>query len=247
MTLEKFFMENPKVGIGVSGGVDSSYLLYAAHKYDATIKAYYIKTAFQPEFEFRDAKKLSEQLGVELNVLELDIMSNASAVANERDRCYHCKKFIFGALLEQAHADGCKVVIDGTNATDDASDRPGIKALLELGVRSPLRECGIKKMELRRLSKEAGLFTWDKPPFACLATRIPHGQSLTSELLKRVEMAEESLSALGFSDFRVRVHDGAARLQFQADQIGQAITKRTDITKAVKQHFPIVLIDLDGR
>jgi uncharacterized protein len=180
-------------------------------------------------------------------VLEKNILDNAQVVSNPPDRCYFCKKAVFGAICSQALADGIPLVIDGTNASDDAADRPGIKALAELSVRSPLRECGITKDEVRRLSKEAGLFTWNKPAYACLATRIPSGRAITEELLQRIEKAEDALFTLGFTDFRVRVLGKAARLQFPQEQINDVFTKRTDILKAIKAYFPAVLLDLESR
>ena len=247
MTLERFFKENNSVALGFSGGVDSSYLLYAGLRYGADIRAYYVRTSFQPEFELQDAYKLAKQVGAEITVIELDILDNEVVVSNPLDRCYHCKAFIFGAVKKRALADGIPLVIDGTNASDDADDRPGMKALTELSVRSPLRECGITKEEVRRLSKEAGLFTWDKPAYACLATRIPTGRIITQEILLSVEKAEEALFTLGFTDFRVRVFHDAARLQFPQDQMSKALDKRMDIVKMIKPHFPIVVLDLEGR
>jgi len=247
LTLEQFFKENPKIAIGFSGGVDSSYLLFAGLHYGADIRAYYVKSAFQPRFEFADAKKLASHIGAKMHVPEIDVLGNEQVLQNPPDRCYHCKLAIFGSLVKQAAANGYPLVIDGTNASDDASDRPGMKALEELGVRSPLRECGLTKDDVRRLSKEAGLFTWDKPSYACLATRIPTGRAITGELLQGVEKAEDALFALGFSDFRVRVYNEAARLQFPQDQMILALEKKEEIIGAMKAHFPIILLDLEGR
>ena len=247
MTLERFFKENTSVALGFSGGVDSSYLLYAGVQYGADIKAYYIKTAFQPEFEQQDAYELTKQIGVAITVLELNVLDDEKVVSNQPERCYHCKAAIFGALKKQALTDGFQLVIDGTNASDDADDRPGMKALAELSVRSPLRECGITKDEVRRLSKEAGLFTWNKPAYACLATRIPTGRTITPELLRSVENAEEILFALGFTDFRVRVFHDAARLQFTQDQMSKALENRAEIIQKIKPYFPIAVMDLEGR
>jgi uncharacterized protein len=247
ITLEQFFTENPSAALGFSGGVDSSYLLYAGLRYGAKIKAYFVKTVFQPEFELNDAYRLAEQIGAEITVLEKDVLENTQVVANPPDRCYFCKQSIFGTLCEQALADGIPVVIDGTNASDDAADRPGMKALAELSVRSPLKECGITKNEVRRLSKDAGLFTWDKPAYSCLATRIPSGTTITKELLQRVEKAEDALFKLGFTDFRVRVAGDAAKLQLPQDQIKNVLDKRTDIVKTIKCYFPSVLLDLEPR
>jgi len=245
--LAQFFKENPKVAIGFSGGVDSSYLLFAGLRYGADVKAYYVQAAFQPKFEFEEAKKLANLIGADMTVLNLDVMENKTVLANPPDRCYHCKCAIFGSLVERAKADGYSLIIDGTNASDDADDRPGMKALAEMHVRSPLRECGLTKDEIRRLSKEAGLFTWDKPSYACLATRIPANQIITAALLQKVEGAEDALFSLGFSDFRVRVYHDAARLQFPQNQISNVIEKREAILNAIKPHFPIILFDMEAR
>ncbi len=247
MTLENFFKENPKVALGFSGGVDSSYLLYAALKCGADVKAYFVKSAFQPEFELNDAYRLAQQIGAEITVLEKDILANQVVVSNPSNRCYYCKTEIFRALSKRAHDDGYTLIIDGTNASDDAEDRAGMKALTELSVRSPLRECGITKSQVRQLSKEAGLFTWDKPSYACLATRIPSGCSITKELLQRVEKSEDALFALGFADFRVRVFGDAARIQLPSEQMNECLAKREDIVRAVQKYFPVVLLDLEGR
>ena len=245
--MEKFFKENPSVALGFSGGVDSSYLLYAGIKYGAEIKAYHIKSAFQPEFEMRDALALAKQIGAEVTVMELDVLSHDEVLANPYDRCYHCKLAVFGAMQKRALADGATIVIDGTNASDDASDRPGMKALDELKVRSPLRESGLTKEDVRRLSKEAGLPTWSKPSYACLATRIPTGRAITKDLLQRVEGAEDALFSLGFSDFRVRVYHESARLQLPLNQMLLALEKKTDIINRLKPYFSIILLDLEER
>lgn len=247
MTLEAFFKENPLTALGFSGGVDSSYLLYAGLKYGAKVKAYFVKTDFQPEFELLDAYRLAEQIGMEITVLEKDILSNERVASNPADRCYYCKTAIFKTILEQASADGIPLIIDGTNASDDSGDRPGMKALTELSVRSPLRECGITKDEVRRLSKEAGLFTFDKPAYACLATRIPSGRTITKDMLQRVEKAEDSLFALGFTDFRIRVMEEAAKIQIPKAQMNDVLVKRADIVKSIKPYFPTVLLDLEER
>lgn len=247
MELRDFFQECPKVALGFSGGVDSAYLLYAALDHGAQVRPYFIKTAFQPQFELEDARRLCAQLGVELTVVELDVLQVPGVVENPPDRCYHCKRALFGRLRQQAQADGYTVLIDGTNASDDAGDRPGMRALGELSVRSPLRECGISKAQVRALSKEAGLFTWDKPAYACLATRVPTGEAITPETLRKVEAAEEALFSLGYSDLRVRVFHGAARLQLPGQQLEQAAKKREAISQALAPWFDTVLLDLKER
>lgn len=226
-------------------------MLYAGLRYGAKIKAYYVNTSFQPEFELNDAKKLAKHLGTEMTIIEKDILENKKVVSNPHDRCYYCKTAIFNTLRDQAIADGFTVILDGTNASDDAFDRPGMKALRELSVRSPLQECGITKNEVRRLSKEAGLFTWDKPAYACLATRIPSGFKITEELLQRIENSEDVLFSFGFSDFRVRVVEAAgdcfAKIQLPKEQLNNLMDKRHDVVKEIKQFFPSVLLDLEGR
>ena len=247
MTLEQFFQENPKCALGFSGGVDSAYLLYAGVRAGADIRPYFIKTAFQPAFELADAQKLAEGLGVEVTVLELDALADPRVAANPADRCYYCKQNLFRTLKERAIADGYPVLLDGTNASDEAGDRPGMRALAELSVRSPLRECGLTKAEIRARSREAGLFTWDKPAYACLATRVPAGEAITAETLARVEGAEDALFRLGYTDFRVRVFHSAARLQLPRGQMERAVREAETIQAALKPYFTPILLDLEGR
>ena len=247
MTLEQFFQENPRCALGFSGGVDSACLLHAGVTAGADIKPYFIKTAFQPAFELADAQKLAQGLGVALTVVELDALADPRVAANPADRCYYCKQNLFRTLKERAIADGYPVLLDGTNASDEAGDRPGMRALAELSVRSPLRECGLTKAEIRARSREAGLFTWDKPAYACLATRVPAGEAITADLLARVEGAEDALFRLGYTDFRVRVFHGAARLQLPRGQMERAVREAETIQAALKPYFTPILLDLEGR
>ncbi len=247
MELERFFAENPRAAVAFSGGADSAYLLYAAVKAGANVKAYYVKTAFQPQFELEDAKKLAGELGTPMQVLPLDILCDQTVMANPPDRCYHCKKRIFSAIRAAAAQDGFSVLLDGTNASDDAGDRPGIRALKELSVRSPLREAGLTKAEIRRLSKEAGLFTHDKPAYACLATRIPTGETITAEKLRRTEWAESYLAGLGLRDFRVRTMGNTAKLQVRASDLNLVVTHREQITAELGKAYEGVLLDLEVR
>ena len=247
MTLQEFFAEHSKAALGFSGGVDSSYLLWAAVNAGADIAPYYIQTAFQPTFELEDAQRLCAQIGVKLNVIRLDALADPRVAANPANRCYYCKVGLFGALRARAKADGYDLLLDGTNASDDAGDRPGMKALREMEVRSPLRECGLTKAMIRQESRKAGLFTWDKPAYACLATRVPTGRTITSELLRRVEGAETALFALGFTDFRVRLYDEAARLQLPEGQLAKAVEQRQAIRQALAPWFDVVLLDTQTR
>lgn len=247
MTLQEFFTEHPKAAIAFSGGVDSSYLLREGLRFGRDIKAYYVKSLFQPEFEMEDAKRLAAELGANMEIIEVDVLENTEVVKNPPNRCYYCKQAIFGTILRHAAADGYRTILDGTNASDDADDRPGMKALAEMQVLSPLRLCGLTKAEIRERSREAGLFTWDKPAYACLATRIPSGMPITAALLAKVEGAEGALFDMGFTDFRVRVREGGALLQFNAAQIEEARARRKEITERLSAWFPILLPDWEVR
>ena len=247
MTLEEFFTQHPRTAVAFSGGTDSALVLWAAGRYGREVRAYYVHTVFQPAFELADAKRLAEELNVPLTVVEADVLAVPEAAANGPRRCYYCKRALFTTLWQRARADGYTVLLDGTNASDDAGDRPGMQALRELEVRSPLRECGITKAEVRRMSREAGLFTWDKPAYACLATRVPTGTAITKEALEKVERGENALFRLGFSDFRVRLLGDAARLQVPVDQMEKAIALRGEINRALEADFSAVLLDLAGR
>ena len=247
MTLTEFFKDNPRAAIAFSGGVDSAYLLAAAIKSGAQVRAYYVKSAFQPQFELDDAITLAEQLGADMKIIELDVLADENVSANPANRCYYCKKAIFGAICDAAKSDGFDLILDGTNASDDEDDRPGMKALRELEVRSPLRECGLTKAEIRRLSKDAGLFTWDKPAYACLATRIPTGETITAEKLAKTEAAEDFLFSLGFSDFRVRMAGNSAKLQLPESQLEKLMAQRSEILQTLKQYYDSVTLDLEVR
>ena len=248
MTLQEFFGAHPKAALAFSGGVDSSYLLYAARQLGADVKAYYVKTAFQPEFEYQDALRLASQLGADIQVLTLDVLACPDVTVNPKNRCYFCKQHIFGNILRQAKADGYHTVLDGTNASDQVSDRPGMKALQEMKVLSPLRLTGLTKAEIRRLSREAGLFTWDKPSYACLATRIPTGTEITGADLARTEWAEDYLMNLGFRDLRVRqLGSDIARIQLPEAQMDTFLALRGEITRTLKTRYAGVLLDMEAR
>lgn len=247
MTLQAFFEEHPKVAIAFSGGVDSAYLLYAAKKAGAQVAAYYAHSAFQPRFEREDARRLARELKVSLREVPVDVLSQEAVCRNPPERCYLCKKAIFAGILAAARADGFDLLLDGTNASDDLSDRPGVRALGEYGVLSPLRLCGLTKGEIRALSRQAGLFTWDKPAYACLATRIPTGETITPEKLRQTEAAETYLSSLGLRDFRVRRFQGGAKIQACGKDMEILMAHREEIAKHLKQSYPFVLLDLEAR
>lgn len=247
MELDQFFREHPRAALAFSGGVDSAYLLYAAVSSGADVTAYYVKTEFQPRFELEDALRLAKQLGAKLRVLEKTVLQDAAIVENPPERCYFCKKRIFQAIQAAAREDGYTLLLDGTNASDVDADRPGIRALRELSVRSPLREAELTKEKIRELSRQAGLFTWDKPAYACLATRIPTGEAITDQALRRTERAEAALTALGLRDFRVRTRGDGALLQVRQEDLERVLTRREDIARILLQDYKTAALDLEVR
>lgn len=247
MTLREFFDETPKAALAFSGGVDSAYLLYAAQQCGADVHPYYVKSAFQPQFELDDALRLVRQLGLELTILNMDILADKAIRANPENRCYFCKKCIFSQIADAAAEDGYSILLDGTNASDETSDRPGMRALVELEVRSPLRLCGLTKEKIRSLSKNAGLFTWDKPSYACLATRIPAGVALDVQTLAAVERAENGLMAMGFRNIRTRVRGHEIWLEVLPEQVLYAKENWNQITNCLQNVFSGMRIILKVR
>ena len=247
MNIAAFFDEHPAVAVALSGGVDSAVLLALACEHAKRVRAYYIQTPFQPAFEAQDAKRIADTLGVNLTVSKVNILTDKAVVANPANRCYYCKKRIFTEICKRALADGFTTVLDGTNASDDADDRPGMRALCELEVLSPLRLCGYTKAEVRNIARQKGLSVSDKPSYACLATRIPTGTEITAELLNITEEAEDGLRAMGFRNFRVRYLDGAAKLQLSRQDFSLLFDKKTQVQEFLGQYYREVLLDLKAR
>lgn len=245
--LREYLQQRGEAAVAFSGGVDSAYLLYAASLWCKRVKAYYVKTPFQPAFELEDARRLAKELSVPLEILTPNLLQDERIAKNDNQRCYYCKQRIFTTIREAAVADGFSLLFDGSNADDSPAERPGMQALTELAVCSPLRECGLQKAEIRRLSREAGLFTHDKPAYACLATRIPTGEEITQEKLAQTERAEEFLIGLGFRDFRVRLWSDSARIQICEAQLPLLLEKQTELLAELKKDYSSVLLDLEWR
>lgn len=245
--LSDFFTDHPKVALAFSGGADSAYLAYAAKTCGADIHAYYMDSQFQPRHQLCDAIELAKSLDVPLTVLKKDVLMDNIICENSAERCYHCKTALFSLLRDVAKADGYSFVIDGTNSSDMMADRPGMRALIELGIRSPLRAAFITKDELRKLSKAAGLITWNKPSNSCLATRIKTGDTITQAELDKVEYSENVMARLGFSDFRVLVRGKAAILRLREDEFSRAFYKIKDIRDLLSPYFTAVYLDLEAR
>ena len=247
MTLKDFFSTYKNVALAYSGGVDSSYLLYEACKHCETVTAYYVKSQFQPEFEFQDAIRLAKSFHASLKIIEVDTLSNSVIKANPADRCYHCKNTIFYNIIEHAKKDGFDTIIDGTNASDSQEDRPGMRALSELKVLSPLRLCNLTKQDVRQLSRLANLFTWNKYSYSCLATRVETNSEISNELLTKIEFCETLLKAFGFTDFRIRSKGDTALLQITKEDMQLFVDSQNKITVELKQHFKNIHLDLEFR
>jgi uncharacterized protein len=222
--LNKIIAGLPSLAVAYSGGTDSGYLLAVCLDVLGAdrVLALTADSPLTPRAELDEARALAAELGAQHLVLPSDDLSNPSIVANPPDRCYHCKFSRFSALLEMAEAEGVAHLVHGENA-DDASDyRPGSQAAEELGVRAPLREAGMTKAEVRLLSRERGLPTWNKPANACLASRFPYGTPLTDEGLARVETAETALGETwGLGQLRVRDLFPTARLEVPPEEIAR--------------------------
>lgn len=193
-SLDDFCSEHPKLALAFSGGCDSSYLLSVLLDRGLEIKAYYVDTAFQAEFELDDARRVVEQLNANFEIIKADILSQPQITANTSRRCYYCKRFIFGTIIEHMYNDGFEVLVDGTNASDDPQRRPGFRALHELQVYSPLRRAGLTKEEVRELSRQRGLITAEKPSYSCLATKVTTGDAISKEKLDELAGKEKGWS-----------------------------------------------------
>lgn len=236
------------LAVAFSGGVDSTYLLHEAVKAGKEkVTALIMKTPSVPERELDEAVAFCKSRGISFFVLPADPFSAAGFKENGRDRCYICKHFLFSALLEKAKGEGIPFVADGTNADDRKEFRPGLRALKELDIRSPLAEAGLTKKEIRELSEKEGLPTWNKPSFSCLATRFPYGEELTVEKLRRTEAAENLLAELGFTQRRVRVHGNLARIEVLPAEIPLLLERRDMISSRLEElGFLYTTVDLKG-
>jgi uncharacterized protein len=249
--LESRLVEYRQLAIAFSGGVDSTYLLAVAVKAlgKAHVLAITAHTSLVAEIERQDAHRLAAELDVNHIVLEPDVMDNKELIANSPDRCYICKKDIFGEIVEKAASMGFSTVAHGANRDDLKDYRPGSAAAEELGVCAPLADCDLGKDEIREMSREIGLATWKKPAMACLASRIPYGEEITETKLRRIEDAEQVIRDTGIRQCRVRSHGDLARVEVAPDDmpllLGDRIRQR--ITEKLRTiGFMYVSLDLEG-
>ncbi|MDF2613325.1 MAG: larE [Clostridia bacterium] len=237
-----------KVVIAFSGGVDSTFLVKAAKEaLGEHVKAVTIVSPYIPKWEIEEAKELVRELGVRHEIVEAPIIE--SIKYNPEDRCYLCKTAVFSKIISIAKEEGYHSVVDGTNFDDTSDYRPGLRALKELEVRSPLLECKLTKAEIREFSHELGLNTWDKPAYACLLTRIPYGSELKEEDFEKIEKAEKFMMSIGFRAVRVRCHENLARVEVSRDdrsRLFDEVLLDTIAHKIKACGFKYVSLDLEG-
>ncbi len=243
--LHKYLSELNEQGIclAFSGGIDSTVLLYLCKDLNTTAVTF--KSVFQTDKEIDDTKDLCKFYGVPQKIIEYYPLENQIIKNNPKDRCYHCKKLFFSQLKDFA---GEKFVIDGTNADDLKSYRPGIKALKELKILSPLAEFGITKDEIREFAKISGIKIYDKPSTPCFATRFPYGTELNEILLNTAKNGEEIIKSYGFNNCRFRIHKNTARIEIPLKDIEEFLKYRTDIIQNLKKetNLKYFTLDLEG-
>ena len=251
--LKEYLQSFDNMAIAFSGGVDSTLLLAAAVEALGADRVLAVTAAslFFPLREKDESVAFCEQLGVRQVVVQKDVMAIPGVQENGPDRCYHCKQALFQDLQCIATENGFTTVCEGSNMDDNGDYRPGLIAIAELGVKSPLRHVGLYKSEIRELSKELGLPTWKKPAFACLASRVPYGEPLTDAKLERIGKAEDKLVAMGFGNMRVRDHnDGeVARIELEGADIQRIMEPETaaDVDEYFKQlGYTYVAVELTG-
>ena len=239
-----------RVLVAFSGGVDSTLVLKAAHDMlGRAASAVTAASVIHPAWETREARAFARAIGAPLRVLRVEPLDDEAFAENPPERCYLCKTKIFSRFLEVARSRGIPWVLDGSNADDAGDYRPGMRALAELGIRSPLKEAGLNKVEVRRISRFLGLPTADKPALACLASRFPYGTRLDETNLSRVGRAEDLLRGLGFGQVRVRHHGSVARLEVEPGLIPRLMGPglRAEIIRGLKRlGYDYVALDLEG-
>ena len=248
--LEEYLRQLGSVAVAYSSGVDSTFLLKVAHDVlgDKAI-AVTIRSRSFPRRELTEATAFCEAEKIDHILVETDELSIPGFRENPKNRCYLCKHALFSKMQQEARARGFTHVAEGSNLDDNGDYRPGMVAIAELGIKSPLREAGMTKADIRILSKELGLPTWDKPSFACLSTRFVYGEPITEEKLSMVEQAEQRLFELGFRQVRVRVHGNIARIEVEPSELAKVV--QPEVASNIDRYFRslgfvYVTLDLGG-
>ena len=248
--LKSYIASLGSCAVAFSSGVDSTFLLYAAKEaLGEHMIALTAASTFFPGREVKEAKAFCEKLGIPHYYFETDEVSIPGFSENPENRCYLCKKELFSTFLRLAKEHGMACVVEGSNLDDDGDYRPGHIAINELGIKSPLREAGFTKEEIRIMSRNFDLPTWNKPSFACLASRFPYGEPITGEKLAMVDQGEQLLMDMGFKQFRVRIHGNVARIELLPEDFGRVMEEkiRLDIAKRFKEiGFAYTALDIIG-
>ena len=248
--LEKLLESYKRVAVAFSSGVDSTYLLKMAQKVlGENVIAVTASSCSFPKRELEEAKTFCRENGIRHIVVESEELDIDGFRQNPKNRCYLCKHELFEKIRSIAKENGIETVVEASNTDDDGDYRPGLVAVKELGIESPLRHVGLSKKEIREYSKELGLPTWNKQSFACLSSRFVYGETISEEKLAMVDQAEQLLLDMGFHQLRVRIHDKLARIEVQPSEFEKIMQEenRTKIFHELKQYgFSYVTLDLQG-
>lgn len=247
--IRQYAQEN--ICIAFSGGVDSSLLLTlaceAAGQTGRKVFAVMLDTVLHPKADVQAARQVAEKVNAVFRVIQVDELENPQILENPKDRCYLCKRYLYQKVLDYAKEVQAPVILEGTNEDDLHVYRPGLKAVEELGIQSPLAKCGFTKAEVRKMAEEYEIPTASRPSSPCMATRLPYGVRIRKEILERIEQGEEYLRGLGYRNVRVRVYEELVRLEVDEEDLSKVLQERKRIIQKLKElGFSYITLDLEG-